>query len=93
MEALFELREVISVVFFTHVHDEFGQSLRSAAGLLRCCRREEKKHKGRKGKSPRHHLSRPFKELSSGGLRALAHFPIKASQPRLFSLQGAWNTE
>lgn len=38
-----------------------------------------------KEKSPRHHLSRPFKELSSGGLRALAHFPIRASQPCLLS--------
>ena len=66
--------------------------------LVSCCRaspllqegeREGKKHKGggrrEKEKSPRHHLSRPFKELSSGGLRALAHFPIRASQPCLLS--------
>lgn len=38
-------------------------------------------------KSPRHHLSRPFMELSSGGLRELAHFPISSSQPHLLSLR------
>lgn len=54
--------------------------------------REEKEKKnirsvGGGGQSPRHHLSRPFMELSSGGLRELAHFPIRASQPHLLSLR------
>jgi len=64
-------------VCFSDVRDESGQSSASATGLLCCCMREEKEHKRRGGErvrerervSPRHHLSRPFKELSSGGLR------------------------
>lgn len=70
---------------FSDVHDRFDQSLAPLLlpGFSAAVGGRGKKHK--RGKSPRHHLSRPFKELSSGGPRELAHFPIRASQPSVSS--------
>lgn len=92
MEALFQLSEVIALMCSSHVHDELCQSRAPQLGFCACCRRDEKlmRSVGGGGKSPRHHLSGPFMELSSGGLGVLAHFPITASQPHLVSL---WEPE